>query len=228
MKSTPRVKSLPAAAGSPARTNCGRKVMKKSTIFGLRRLIASPRPRSTPRPAAAGGRSGRRQGRAVADRLHREPGEVERARHLQREERRRRRHDQRREPERHQHGVHQDPGAGAGERRQPGGTALGERAAEEEGHVRAGRQRDHDDREREGHEHGRLGQHRRRSAAALGQALAHVGLDRADHLLHPGIEEVAGALDGLVGDGDALLLLQLVGERRRRRPAAPPGRRRRR
>ena len=66
---------------------------------------------------------------------------------------------------------------------------------------------------------------RRRASGCLGQALAHVGVDGGDHLVHARVEEVAGALDGPVGDGDALLLLELVGERRRRRPAAPPGRR---
>ena len=51
-------------------------------------------------------------------------------------------------------------------------------------------------------------------AAALGQPLADVGVYGGDHLFHAGVEEVAGALDGLVGDGDALLLLELVGKPR--------------
>ena len=41
-KVRPRKTSLPAACGSFASTNCGRKVTKKTMIFGFRRLTPSP------------------------------------------------------------------------------------------------------------------------------------------------------------------------------------------
>ena len=133
--------------------------MKKRTIFGLSRLIARPDAQVAARLGAGRRAVGQGEGRAVADRLDREPGEVERSGDLQREEGRRRGDDQRREPERHQHGVHQDAGAGAGHRGEAGGAALGQGAAEEEGHVRAGRQRDDDDRQGEGQQDAGIGQH---------------------------------------------------------------------
>ena len=42
MKKKPRNRSLPVTAGSPALTNCGRKVMKNITTFGFRMFTEKP------------------------------------------------------------------------------------------------------------------------------------------------------------------------------------------
>ena len=134
--------------------------MKKSTIFGLRRLIARPEAQVAARLAGAGGRVGEGERRAVADGLHREPGEVERAGELEREEGGGRGDDQRREADGDEHGVDEDAAGRPEERREAGGAALGHGAAEEEGHVRAGGEGDHHHGEREGQEDAGVGQHR--------------------------------------------------------------------
>jgi hypothetical protein len=62
---TPRKMSLPIACGSPALTNCGRKVTKNMMILGLSRL--------TPRPLAQAPRTVSRAEAAPVSMLSAEP-----------------------------------------------------------------------------------------------------------------------------------------------------------
>ena len=136
--------------------------MKNSTIFGLMRLIASPDAQVAARLGAARAARGQRERRAVAD----APGpraRRDRARPTSFSARKAATARQRSAPT----GRAATsmvctwmPLVAPSQRREAGGAALGQGAAEEEGHVRAGRERDHHHRQREGQQDAGVGQHR--------------------------------------------------------------------
>ena len=134
-----------AAAGA----NCGRKLVKKTAIFGFERLLSKPW--RTP-AAASAGRPGPVQARAARpDHASRsawnaEPGQVERPHELQRGERRLRPAEDGRDPDRGRERPGREAEADAERRRERKPAAAEERVPDDERGVRS-RHGDHDRRD---------------------------------------------------------------------------------
>ena len=119
--------------------NCGRKVTKKSTIFGLVRLMRRPLAKAPLRPPRAVRVGLELQRRAVPDRAPGEPEQIERAGDLHGLVGLGRGREQRGEAERGGEGMDDKPGVRARLRGEALRPAAAQRAREKERHVRARR-----------------------------------------------------------------------------------------